>query len=128
MEAVRIALASEFSQTTTEHDVCVKYPPPCLHAVCTDLALRELVASWHVLTPAVRAKVIGVAQVQANTASRMSVFSLSYQRRPQIPVGHSVWCPRNATQLLRVVSPEPSVSYAWRPRNPTCKHNEGQNV
>ncbi len=30
--------------------------PPCLHIACTDLALRELVASWHGLAADVRGK------------------------------------------------------------------------
>ena len=28
--------------------------PPCLHTVCEDAGLRELVANWHRVTPSVK--------------------------------------------------------------------------
>ena len=37
---------------------CVELAPGCLHPVCTDLALRELVATWPLLSPSVRAAIM----------------------------------------------------------------------
>jgi hypothetical protein len=57
-----IAPASLNPQVVSPHDSCVNTPPPCLHTVCTDLALRELVASWHRLTPDVRETIVRIAR------------------------------------------------------------------
>ena len=45
-------------QVVYQHDTCVNCPPPCLHSVCTDEALLEIIAAWHALAPEVREKII----------------------------------------------------------------------
>jgi hypothetical protein len=59
-EAAGIAPAMGSLPDITQHRACVNDPTPCLHHVCTDLALRDLVARWHLATLAVREKIIEV--------------------------------------------------------------------
>jgi hypothetical protein len=58
VEAAGIAPASQIPQVVLKHDICVESRRPCLHTACTDLALGELVASWHRLTPEVCAAIM----------------------------------------------------------------------
>ncbi len=60
MEAAGIAPAIEFPQVAMQHKSCADTQAGCLHTVCTDLALRELVAKWLSLAPSVRTKIIGL--------------------------------------------------------------------
>ena len=62
VEAAGIAPASQNSQIVSQHSDCVDTRPSCLHTACSDLALRELVAGWHMLTLAVRQRIINVAR------------------------------------------------------------------
>jgi len=62
MEAAGIAPASRIPQIVSQHSTCVYTTPPCLHTVCTDMALLELVASWHRLTPDVREKIAALVR------------------------------------------------------------------
>ena len=66
VEAAGIAPASHIPEVLTPHSTCVDTPPPCLHTACTDLALRELVASWHRLTPDVRETIVRIARGQGD--------------------------------------------------------------
>jgi hypothetical protein len=59
--AAGIAPASQIPQADTQHIGCIDASLRCLHTVCTDLALRALVASWHRLTPDVRERIMSVA-------------------------------------------------------------------
>jgi hypothetical protein len=58
VEAPGIARASQFSQQLISQNGYVDIPSSCLHTACTDFALRELVASWHRVTPDVREKIM----------------------------------------------------------------------
>jgi hypothetical protein len=49
-------------QIILPHDTCVEQGCEWLHYVCTEAALREVVAAWHRLTPDVREKIIEVAR------------------------------------------------------------------
>jgi len=60
VEAAGIAPAIVMTQSVSQKDCCVEGSPACLHTVCTDVALRELVARWHGLAPSVRAEIIGL--------------------------------------------------------------------
>jgi hypothetical protein len=53
MEAAGIAPAVQIPQVVSLHDTCVEYGYQCLHDVCTDAGLAELVANWRPLTPPV---------------------------------------------------------------------------
>ena len=48
MEAAGIAPAAHFPQVVLHDATCVGAECAWLHYVCTDAALRELVANWHV--------------------------------------------------------------------------------
>ena len=41
---------------------CGDTPPPRLHIACTDIGLREVVASWHRLSADVREKITQLAR------------------------------------------------------------------
>ncbi len=60
MEAAGIAPAMGSLPDITQHRACVNDRPRCLHHVCTDLVPRDLVARWHLLTLAVREKIMEV--------------------------------------------------------------------
>jgi hypothetical protein len=66
MEAAGIAPASQNPQDIVPQASCVDAPPPCLHIACNDLALRELVASWHGLAVDVREGIVRMARVRAD--------------------------------------------------------------
>jgi hypothetical protein len=70
--AAGIAPAAAFSENYTQQNTCVNCPPPGVHAVCSDLALRELVVGWQVLFPGVRQKIMEMA------------LGASYRWRPNI--------------------------------------------
>jgi hypothetical protein len=57
-----IAPASLIPQVVLCYDGCVEHGCQWLYYVCTDVALRELVADWHRLTPDVREKIMEVAR------------------------------------------------------------------
>jgi hypothetical protein len=61
VEAAGIAPAEPSQETQYATTTCVDSPLPCLHTVCTDAALRELVANWHLLTPSVRDRILDLA-------------------------------------------------------------------
>jgi hypothetical protein len=50
------------TQSSSPLSVCGDSASPYLHAVCEDAALRELVASWHGLTPSVTAAIMELAR------------------------------------------------------------------
>jgi hypothetical protein len=56
MEAAGIAPAGPDPQVIMREASCVDDHRSCLHTTCADLPLRELVASWHRLTPDVSAE------------------------------------------------------------------------
>jgi hypothetical protein len=58
METAGIAPACHIPQVILQHDPCVDDYTPCLHLVCTDAALQELVANWQRLMPEVRAAIM----------------------------------------------------------------------
>jgi hypothetical protein len=58
MEAAGIAPASQIPQVGSANETCVKQGCQWLHYVCTDAALRELVAAWHGLAPEVRDAIV----------------------------------------------------------------------
>jgi hypothetical protein len=60
VEAAGIAPASQIPQVVSPHDTCVECGYQCLHYVCTDAALRELVANWHRLTPPVMDAIVAL--------------------------------------------------------------------
>ena len=60
--AAGIAPASQIPQVVSPHDTCAERGCQWLHYVCTDAALRELVAAWHGLAPEVREKIVGLAR------------------------------------------------------------------
>jgi hypothetical protein len=62
MEEAGIAPASRFSQADTQNDSYVEVPTNCLHTACSDLALRELVACSHRLSPDVRETIVRIAR------------------------------------------------------------------
>jgi hypothetical protein len=62
VEAAGIAPAMGSLPDITQHRACVNGPAPCLHHVCTDLPLRDLVARWHLLTLEVREKIMEVVR------------------------------------------------------------------
>jgi hypothetical protein len=62
VEAAGIASASHFSQVVTSHDTCAEHGCHCLHYVCTDATLRDLVTNWHRLTPDVRAAIMALVR------------------------------------------------------------------
>ena len=62
VEAAGIAPASPIPQVVSPNDTCVEGGCQWLHNVCTDAALRELVAVWHGLTPEVKEKIAGLAR------------------------------------------------------------------
>jgi hypothetical protein len=64
MEAAGIAPASKIPQAGTQHGSYVDTPPPCLHIACTDLALREMVACWHLLSVNVRETIVRISRGQ----------------------------------------------------------------
>jgi hypothetical protein len=66
MEAAGIAPASRFPQAETRNDSYGDAPTSCLHAACTDFALRELVACWHWLSPDVRDLIVRIARGQGD--------------------------------------------------------------
>ncbi len=69
-EAAGIAPEVAVSQDISEHSSCVNCPPPCLHTVCEDAALPELVANWHRLTPSVRTAILDqVAQLVTDSSA-----------------------------------------------------------
>ena len=57
-----IAPTTAFSEARTQDSRFVNCLAPCLHTVCTDVALRELVAAWHLLTPTVSERIMGLAR------------------------------------------------------------------
>jgi hypothetical protein len=62
VKAVGIAPASQIPQVVSQHDICVEDGCQWLHDVCTEAALRELVAAWHGLAREVREKIVGLAR------------------------------------------------------------------
>ncbi len=54
VKAAGIAPASQIPQVVNAHNTCVEQGCQWLHYVCTDAAVRELVASWHGLAPSVK--------------------------------------------------------------------------
>jgi len=58
MEAAGIAPGDQIPQVVSQDDTCVERRCQWLHYVCTDAGLAELVASWHRLTPCVRAAIM----------------------------------------------------------------------
>ena len=57
-----IARESLFPQGACTETVCGEHREWCLHTVCTDLALGEIVASWHRLSPSVRETILRLAR------------------------------------------------------------------
>jgi hypothetical protein len=62
LEAAGIASEVASAQVISQQTTCVEGPPPCLHTVCTDEALLEIVAAWHGLAPEVREKIINLVR------------------------------------------------------------------
>jgi hypothetical protein len=62
MEAAGIAPASQISQVISQHDTCAEQGCQWLHYVCTEEALQELVANWHLLSPSVRTTITDLAR------------------------------------------------------------------
>jgi hypothetical protein len=62
VEAAGIAPASQIVQAVSPHSSCVEHGCQWLHYVCNDGALEELVANWHLLTPAAMEKIMDLAR------------------------------------------------------------------
>lgn len=62
LEAAGIARATPIPQVFLQHFTCDELACQRLHCVCTDAALRELVAIWYRLTPAVRTAILDLAE------------------------------------------------------------------
>jgi hypothetical protein len=62
VEAAGIAPATEIPQAVSHHITWVEEGWQWLHYVCTDAALRELVANWHCLSPSVKAAILDLAR------------------------------------------------------------------
>lgn len=62
MGAAGIAPASQVPQVTSFHDTFIEQRCRCLHYVCADATLRELVASSHRLIPSVRSAILDLAR------------------------------------------------------------------
>jgi hypothetical protein len=62
VEAAGIAPEAAFPQVFSLHDSCVEHGCEWLHYVCIDAAIRDLVASWHRLTPSVRTAIMELAR------------------------------------------------------------------
>jgi len=56
-----IAHASQIPQVDSPRYTCVEHGCQSLHYVCTDETRRELVATWHHLTPSVRTTIVVLA-------------------------------------------------------------------
>jgi hypothetical protein len=61
-KAAGIAPASRIPQADTPHDSCANTTLTCLHTACTGFALRELVSSWHRVTPDVRERIVAIVR------------------------------------------------------------------
>ena len=66
---IAFASASQIPEVVRPQDNCVSGPSACLHSVCEDAALRELVANWRRLPPPVSFRHPSVVPVILNDQS-----------------------------------------------------------
>jgi hypothetical protein len=109
MEAAGIAPASQIPQVVSLHDCCVEHGCQWLHYVCTDTALRELVANWQRLTPDVKPSIMQLVRGGGYTKDRQ-------QRHDSLPeevrgtggggLGAGTWDPGPAPKRVAAATSE----------------------